>query len=250
MPDVHRAATSTPSSLEPGQMVLISDLPPAGADPHALARTRSGSTRSRTRTRSGSTRATPRGSGVAHRRPRARRDRDRPLRRQGVGDRGHPPRRRRVQPPHGPLEAGRQTGGQRQAMATVVARARRRATGRCSATRRRRAVRLGRSRHAADLVDRRRRPPEPHVPRASRSDLRACTAGTRRCACAGPSPATPTATSPSTPAKLARGLPAMARRETRPARAGLARRDAAPVLAAAPAQACAGRLPAAAVRDE
>ncbi len=54
----------------------------------------------------------------AHRRARARRDRDRPLRRQGVGHRGNPPRRRRLQPPHGPLEAGRRTG-QRQAMATV-----------------------------------------------------------------------------------------------------------------------------------
>ena len=42
--------------------------------------------------------------GAANRRSRARRDRDRPLRRQGVGDRGHPSGRGRLQPSHGALE--------------------------------------------------------------------------------------------------------------------------------------------------
>ena len=76
------------------------------------ARTRSGSTRSRTRTRSGSHPTDAERLGVDDRRPRARRDRDRPLRRQGLGHRGHPPGRRRLHPPHGPLE-DRRSDGQR-----------------------------------------------------------------------------------------------------------------------------------------
>ena len=73
-------------------------------------------------------------------------------------------------------------------------------------------------------------------------DLRACTAGTRRCACAGPSPATATATSRSTPRRRARVYQEWLAR-TRPADGSLARRHAPAVLAAAAAQAGAGGLP-------
>ncbi len=99
------------------------------------------------------------------RRPGPRRDPDRPLRGEGLGHRGHPPGRRRLQPPHGPLEAPTTT---RAAPDDGDGRARPRARPLGDvAEDRRPAVRVGRSRHLADLVDRRRRAPEP--------DLRRCT---------------------------------------------------------------------------
>ena len=81
------------------------DLPAADADPHPLGE-REVARRDRAHqpavdppARRGAARRR------AHRRPGPGRDRDRLLRRQGVGHRGHPARRRRLQPPHGPLEA-------------------------------------------------------------------------------------------------------------------------------------------------
>ena len=122
----------------------------------------------------------PRDAGAArrsHRRPRARRDRDRPLRGQGLGHRGDPPRRRRLQPSHGALEArpsdatgagsGRsrwRTGRQRQMMATVaLERSGERWTLRRERGRRARSQSADPD-TARHLVDRRRRAPEPHLP--------------------------------------------------------------------------------------
>ena len=94
----------------------------------------------------------------------------RPLRREGLGDRGHPAGRRRLQPPHGPLEDSA-TPGQRQMMATVSLK--REGTSLDAPAREgRRALRLRGRRHVAHLVDGRRRPPEPDVPGAARPHLR------------------------------------------------------------------------------
>jgi hypothetical protein len=70
---------------------------------------RSGSTRSATATRCGSTRATPRSS-ASRSRARAHHHPHRPLRDRGLAHRGHPPRRRGGEPPHGPLAPRRRQG--------------------------------------------------------------------------------------------------------------------------------------------
>ena len=103
----------------------------------------------------------------------------------GLGHRGHPARRRGLQPPHGPLEAdGAVPGVDGGASGPMTAAPwpwaahdghRRPGPGRSAACggARRRALRVLRPGHPADLVDRRRRPPEPHLRRPSRPDLRA-----------------------------------------------------------------------------
>ena len=83
-----------------------------------------------------------------------------------MGDRGHPAGRRRVQPSHGPL-ATRRRGRPAAGHAGGGPRARRHAL-EDPPSLRNRPVRLERRRHAAHLVERRRRPPEPHLPGASR----------------------------------------------------------------------------------
>ena len=175
------------------------DLPPADPDPHPQRQLQVAQRARPTATRCGCTPTTPRRLGRAHRRPGAGEHRDRSLRRQGLGDRGHPPGRRRLQPPHGPVEA--EAGDAHRRWADLGD---------------------GRPGQAGQHVE-----PEPD-PRASRpiarptrtpagsggptsactrtspsrctrTRSRACTAGTRRCGSPGPEPATPTATSWSTP---------------------------------------------------
>ena len=217
MPDLHRAATSTPTASSRTRWSLISDVPPAGADPHAQRRTRSGSTRSRTRTRSGSIRATRRGSASA------------------TGDlvrveteighfvvkawvtEGIRPGVVACSHHMGRWKLGR-ASGQRQAMATVAldhdgdaldaARA-----GGASAP-----FESRRPGHAADLVDRRRRPPEPHLPGPPRPDLGHALLAPGGARAQGRARRRATATSPSTRRRLARGLPSAGSSATRPAR--------------------------------
>ena len=133
------------------------------------------------------------------RRPRPGLDRDRLLRRQGVGDRGDPSRRRRLQPPHGPVAAagggratGRADGGDRRPRPV-----------RCPVVDVPGAwgpgLRVRRPRHGADLVDRRRGPPEPHLPGAPRPHLGSALLAPGGAGHRGRARATPTATSSSTP---------------------------------------------------
>ena len=158
-----------PDRLEPRPDGADLDLPAADPDPHAQ-RQRQVARRDRPHQPALDPSARRRAAAAAHRRPGPGRDRDRPLRGQGVGHRGHPPRRGRLQPPHGPLEA-RRARGQRQSMATVDLQ---RDAGGWAMRRRagRRAVRLDRPGHPAHLVDRRRRAPEPDLPGPPRPDLR------------------------------------------------------------------------------
>ena len=111
-------------------------------------------------------------------RPRPGGDRDRALRRQGVGHGRHPARGGRVQSPHGPLEARRAAqapapsgaAAARQVAATVDLTS---DGGRWAMARRQGAApyELGGPGHAAHLVGRCRGAPEPHLRRAARSDL-------------------------------------------------------------------------------
>ena len=94
-----------PQSLEQGEVPLDPDLPAAGADPHPQ-RQRQVARRDRAHQPAlDPPERTPRRLGRRDRRPGARRDAHRLLRGEGLGHRGDPARRRRVQPPHGPLEA-------------------------------------------------------------------------------------------------------------------------------------------------
>ena len=111
-------ATSTPTQLDAGRDAAHLDVPAAGADPHPQ-RQRQVARRDRAHQPAlDPSRATPRGSACAPAtwcgwRP------DRPLRRQGLGHRGHPAGRGRLQPPHGPLEARGERRASGRSMATV-----------------------------------------------------------------------------------------------------------------------------------
>ncbi len=181
-----------------------------------------------------------RAPGRAYRRARPGRDRDRPLRRQGVGHRGDPPRRRRLQPSHGPLEACRRdraapVDGDRRSRPRRLALV-------THPTRGRRAVFLVRPRHRAHLVDRRRRAPEPHVPRTPRPRFRDALL-----APGGPGEQGRTGRRRRRYRRRHRAwlcrLPRMARASP-PGTDAFPRRDSPTLLAAAAVEACAGRLPA------
>ena len=106
--------------------------------------------------------------GGRNRRPGAGLDRDRPLRGQGLGRPRASVRHRRLQPPHGPLEAPRP--GPAPADGDRRPRPRRRRVGRLK-RRRRSAPSSRRPRYEAHLVDRRRGAPEPDLPGPPRPDL-------------------------------------------------------------------------------
>ena len=223
-----------PSRLAADQVVLLSDVPAADADPHPLGQ-RQVAGRARAHQpgvdppgRRGPVRRRP------HRRPGPGRDRDRPLRREGLDHRGHPARGGRVQPPHGPVAAGRRAArrGRHDGHRRAEPRGRRLADG---APRAGRAVRIGRPGQPADLVDRHRRAPEPDVRRPPGPDLRHALLAPGR---PGPSRRA------GRPARRHRGghrqgpagLPGLARPGP-PGRPGLARRDPPPALADAAAEA-------------
>ena len=129
--------------------------------------------------------------------------------------------------------------GQRQMMATVSLE-RDGARWTIAARRRRRAVRERRRGHEPHLVDRRRRAPEPDLPRSSRSDLRHALLASGRARASAPSRAIATATSPSTP--RSRAPPIASGSSSRGRRRRFSRRHATAVLAAPAAQARARRL--------
>ena len=177
-PEALGLARARPARLHPeprppvepraGRDAAHPDLPPAGPDPHP-EREREVARRDRAHEPAV---AAPEGRGEAggrDRRPRAGRDAHRPLRGEGLGDRGHPAGRRRLQPPHGPVEDRRGRAapddgdGEPEARGHLVD---------APAREKRRALRLRGRRHLAHLVDGRRRSPEPHVPRAARPHLR------------------------------------------------------------------------------
>ena len=194
-------ATSIPT--EPRRRTRCASSRPSGCRCRSTraAPTRSGSTRSRTPTRSGSTRGTRRGSASRTGDLVRVETRDRPLRRQGLGDRGHPARESSpaaitwdAGSSDEPDAASAQTdgdGGARRATAAQLDAAPR--SGASSP------YRVERSRHARGSGG-----PTSACTRTSRSRCipirsRACTAGTRRCASRRPRPAIATATSSSTP---------------------------------------------------
>src|SRR6185503_19383727 len=173
-------------------------------------------------------------------RSRARPDPDRLLRGEGLGHRGDPPGRRGVQPSHGPLEAR----GARTAADDADRQPAPRGHALGPAPRaRRRAVRLGRPRHLAHLVDGCGRPPEPDLPGAAGPDLghaRLAPGRAREARRAG----RPARRRVGRHGEVARGVRRVARADAA-GRAVLARRHAPAVLAAASAQARARGLPAA-----
>ena len=204
----------------PGRVRPAADLPAADADPLALGQRE---VPQRARAHPSAARLS-RGRDAhrrADRRPRARGDRDRLLRHQGVRDRGHPAGHRGRLASHGPLAPeGDQGHG------ALVLGARRHGRDR----------RAGR-RSARSTACSRGSPPTP-APRASggttpactrtsrspciRTRSAACTAGTRRCACARRCPATATPTSTSTSPRRARST-ASGSRVARPASGELRR---------------------------
>ena len=221
-----------PAGRRPGGAAV--DVPAADADPHPVGE-RQVAGRARAHQpgvdppgRRGPVRRRP------HRRPGAGGDRDRLLRREGLDHRGHPARRGGVQPPHGPVAAGRRAArrGRDDGHRRPEPRGRGLADG---APRTGRAVRVGRPGQQADLVERHRRAPEPDVRRPSGPDLRH--------ALLAPGGTGPPRRS-GRPARRHRGghrpgpagLPGMARPGP-PGGPGLTRRHPAPALADAPAQA-------------
>ena len=169
-----------------------------------------------------------------HRGPGAGRDRDRPLRREGLDHRGDPARGDRLQPSHGPVAAGRRTAwcGRHDGHRRPAPRRRRLADGTARA---RRGLFVGRPGQPADLVERYRCPPEPDLQRPPGPDLRHALLAPGR-------PGPPR--HPGRPARRhrgrhrpgTRGLPAVAAPDP-PGGAGLTRRHPAPTLADASAQA-------------
>ena len=134
---------------------------------------------------------------------------DRALRDLRLAHRGHPARRRRRDPPHGPLARSKRTPPARGA----TARPRSTTTGtqleahpraRQPALRLRHQGRRRRPRHPTDLVERHRRPPEPHLLRPTRPDLRHAVLAPAGPGHTAPRPTTSTATSSSTPPSHAR----------------------------------------------
>src|SRR6202034_2009920 len=98
--------------------------------------------------------------------------RKRALRRQSLDHPGHPARRHRLLPPHGPLETLPPRPGQPRRHDDhhePPAHPGRLGT---APSRPRPPLPVHRPRHTADLVDRHRRPPEPHLPRPPRPHLR------------------------------------------------------------------------------
>ena len=193
------AATSTPTDLEPGQMPLISTfrLPVQIHTRSANAKWLDEIAHTNPLWLHPDRRRPPR---RRDRRPRAGRDRDRPLRVKAWVTEGIRPGVVACSHHMGRWKLGAPVSrGQGQMMATVALDRDGDAVGACGAGPGVAALRVVRPRHPAHLVDRRRRAPEPHLPRPPRPDLRAALLAPGGAGRARPSRATQPATSPSTP---------------------------------------------------